>query len=198
MRGTLVIVWLTSLTLGFASPVPASRTEGATATVGDLRPTGPNSGPTIVVFGADADQRAELDRAVARFTANGLDLPDLEVHFFADEEGCGGHLGLFQQSPKPRRVYVCSGLPFVTTHELAHAWASHNLDELDRARFLEHRDLAVWDGASTPWMERGTEDAAFVIQQNLMAESAPRSSPVWAARIEAYAVLTGRASPLLD
>ena len=42
---------------------------------------------------------------------------------------------------------------------------------------------------------RGTEDAAFIIQQNLRAIDLDASSEMWTERIEAYEVLTGMTSP---
>ena len=68
---------------------------------------------------------------------------------------------------------------------------------LDRARYLEARGLTNWSDRSRPWGERGTEDAAFIVQQNLR-DVAPRTtvSPTWTERIAAFELLTGSVSPL--
>jgi hypothetical protein len=92
---------------------------------------------------------------------------------------------------------VCSELDFVVTHELAHAWESVTLDEDDRDRYLALRGLSTWDDHSVAWGQRGEEDAAFIVQQNLMSSSCS-SSPTWVERTEAYEALTGRPSPLRD
>lgn len=183
MHTTSVVVALLFTLVGGCAPL--SRTAPA------LRET-----PSITVFGASADQEARFDLAVARFASNELRLPELEVHFHESFDACDGHLGLFRASVEPAAIHICSDLDFVLTHELAHAWTSHNLDSDDRRRYLDHRGLAVWNDTSTPWKHRGTEDAAFIIQQNLMTEAAPPRSPTWSERIEAYQVLTGQVSPL--
>jgi hypothetical protein len=55
--------------------------------------------------------------------------------------------------------------------------------------------LASWDGADDDWDDRGTEHAAFVIQQNITATS-PRMTRTWLERAEAFESLTGVESPL--
>ena len=157
---------------------------------------GVSATPHITVVGAGEAQRATLHDALGRFREHGLDLPDLEVRFSGDQADCHGHVGGFDE--RRRRVVVCSELPFVLTHELAHAWAAANLDDTDRDRYLDARGLTTWDDREAPWNERGVEDAAFVIQQNLTATNPPLSSPTWAQRAAAYELLTGSTSPLRD
>jgi hypothetical protein len=84
----------------------------------------------------------------------------------------------------------------VITHELAHAWEAANLDDGDRARYLYARGLTSWDDPKTPWDERGGEDAAFIIQQNLVLIAHQPPSPVRTDRIHAYELLVSLASPL--
>ncbi len=52
--------------------------------------------------------------------------------------------------------------------------------------------------ATSSWTERGVEDVAFTIQQNLMATNPPLASSTWAERVEAYAQITGQPSPLVQ
>lgn len=152
--------------------------------------------PTVTTVGATAADESALADALARFRSNGLPLPDLDVRFFDDEADCGGHYGLFQQQFTPWRILVCSDLAFVPTHELAHAWEAANLSDEDRDRYLEARGLGTWSDPASPWKERGVEDAAFMIQQNLTVTSAPLASPRSRERMAAYELLTGRSSPL--
>jgi len=152
--------------------------------------------PTVTTVGATAADESALADALARFSSNGLPLPDLDVRFFDDEADCGGHYGLFQQQFTPWRILVCSDLAFVPTHEFAHAWEAANLSDEDRDQYLEARGLGTWSDPAAPWKERGVEDAAFMIQQNLTATSAPLASPTWYERMAAYELLTGSPSPL--
>ena len=139
--------------------------------------------------------RERLRRAVERFEHAGLELPDVDVEFSESDDSCRGHFGLFDSGPTPWRVSVCSELEFVLTHELAHAWIAENLDEARRTSYIEHRGLSAWGDPDLPWRERGTEDAAFVMQQVLMAKRVRYDTPVWIERIAAYEQLTGRPAP---
>jgi hypothetical protein len=152
--------------------------------------------PSVAVRGADSAQRAALDEALGRFHSAGLELPDVEVVFSDSDADCGGHEGLFERRFDPWRISVCSDLAFVITHELAHAWESANLNDGDRARYLEARELTTWSDQDAPWDERGAEDAAFIIQQNLMLIAKQPASTVRTERIHAYELLVSLASPL--
>ena len=155
-----------------------------------------SSTPAVVAVDLDDEQQARLVEALALFRHNGLDLPDLEVRFFDDKEGCNGHLGLFQRSVSPWRISICSDLGFVLAHELAHAWEAANLDDEDRRRYLELRALTSWNDRDVTWRDRGSEDAAFAIQQNLTATRRRPTTEEWQSRVERYELLTGRPSPL--
>jgi hypothetical protein len=153
-------------------------------------------GPAVIVHGASSDQRAWLDDAMARFEAAGLRLPDFEIAF-NDESGCAGHLGGFRRTDDVAHISVCSDLQFVVLHELAHAWLDANVDEAARDRYLRWRRLETWSDHAVPTGQRGVEDAAFVLQQNLR-DVAPRvlASATWTGRIVAFELLTGTRSPL--
>lgn len=154
------------------------------------------TGPAVTVSGADAADRAALQEALDLFGAHGLRLPDLEVRFYEETTPCGGLAGRFQTQHTPWRILICSSKPFVLPHELAHAWDAETLDQDDRARYLVARGLAAWNDPAVAWRERGVEDAAFVVQQNLTVAHVPANSPEWQERIRAYSVLTGQSSPL--
>lgn len=154
-------------------------------------------GPRVEVDGASSGQRARLDDAISRFAAAGLLLPDFEIVFRSDESACEGHLGAFRRVDQTPRISVCSDLEFVVLHELAHVWVDANLDEAARHRYLQWRDLDTWSDQAAPWSERGIEDAAFIIQQNLR-DVAPKvlGSTTWTERVAAFEFLTGTRSPL--
>jgi hypothetical protein len=194
-----ILLPLLPLAVGTArtADVPADPASGGTRTVDAVTVESVSLSPRVVVVGADADQRLWLDEALVRFAANGLELPDLEVRFFDDDAACGGHQGLFQQSFTPWRILICSDLEFVATHELAHAWEAANVDDDFRAAYVARRGLPTWNGSGFDWNERGVEDLAFVVQQNLMATDPPLTSPTWADRVAAYELITGRPSPLV-
>lgn len=154
--------------------------------------------PAVTVVGADAGQRDLLDRALASFRENGLALPDVEVRYSDDEADCGGHLGLFQKKYTPWRLLVCSDFTYIPYHELAHAWEAANVDDATRARYIEARGLTNWNAAASKWAERGVEDAARMIQLNLMVTHVQPELPIWQERLEAYELLVGRPSPVLD
>ena len=60
-------------------------------------------------------------------------------------------------------------------HEIAHAWAAHNLSDDQRQAFVDLRGLDTWFG-DAPWHERGSEQAAVIIAWGL-GETSRR--PTW-------------------
>lgn len=187
---------------GMHEPTTNRRSTPARPDAGRVRPARdpnlPRVTPRMALSPDDRAHRARLDEAVERFDRAGLLLPDLQVVFSESDDACHGHPGLFDRGSTPWRVSVCSELEFVLTHELAHAWADANLDEARRTAYTEYRGLPAWRDLDLPWRERGTEDAAFVMQQVLMAKHVPLDSPVWVERIDAFEQLTGRPRPALD
>ena len=155
--------------------------------------------PSIeITVGASPARQILLDETIAAYRSSGLELPSLEVRFFDDAADCKGHHGLFIERTDPKQVLVCSELAFVLPHEFAHAWVSVNLNDDERGRYVRFRGLLTWDDPSADWDDRGTEDAAFIIQQNLMATNPSLASTTWTERIAAYEFLTGRVSPLIS
>jgi hypothetical protein len=179
-----------------ANPAVAA-TEDPTAAVLPIAPV-VSMQPDITVTGASADEAAALAKAIDRFRTAGLALPDLEVVFHDESAPCKGHEGLFQAHQTPWRVQICSELAFVVTHELAHAWERANLTDDDRQRFLDHEGLTTWSSTEADRSDRGIEEAAFVIQQNLMAQHADAESARWVELTSAYDALVGQPSPVLS
>ena len=154
------------------------------------------SPPSLTVIEASVQQAAELEVAVQRFVNEELTLPELRVRYSPEPDGCYGHLGTFTRTTTPWTITICSDLAFVPTHELAHAWLETNLDTATRRSYLRARHKASWNDKQADWSERGVEDAAFIIQQNLMITPPSPLTPEWQARAAAYELLTGRPSPL--
>jgi hypothetical protein len=152
--------------------------------------------PVVAVVGADYSDRAALRQALELFADNGLHLPDLDIRFFDAKDHCGGHFGLFESRTTPWRILICSSAAFVLPHELAHAWEAANVDDRIRELYLEMRGLEAWSAPDLEWGERGVEDAAFVIQQNLTAGPVLANVDIWRDRVAAYELLTSNASPL--
>ncbi len=201
MKHLLVALVLTATALGSVvlEPAEQSTAQAAAPTVPTLAPVlRPTADPVVTItIGATPARTTVLKEALDQFGTAGLLLPDLEVRFYDQADECRGHLGLFQPQYSPPRVLVCSELGFVVPHEIAHAWDEANLDDEDRARYVAAEGLETWDDPNSDREQKGVEDAAFIIQQNLMATNPPLSSPTWERRTVAYERLTGLVSPLL-
>jgi len=151
---------------------------------------------TIIVIPATAEHQATIAEAVAAFEAAGLQVPSAKILFSDDKRDCAGHLGLFQPAPEQWRITICSELAFVPVHELAHAWIEANVDKNTQRAYIELRGMASWNSSSDDWNERGVEDAAFVIQQNVTAADLDHLTNEWERRAAAYELLVGAPSPL--
>ncbi len=148
------------------------------------------------VVGIDNDpaRSAEAQDVIDRFAEVGLDLPPVTIQFHESTAACLGYDGIIRYVDPAPVIEICSDRPYVMPHELAHAWVDANLTDTAKAVYVEQWSLASWDGADD-WNDRGTEHAAFVIQQNLTASPATMSR-TWRERAEAFEMLTGLASPL--
>jgi len=184
-----------------AEPAPFARRESVSESVAEPSVVADRPSislrPDMTLRNADADERVRVEEAAARFRRAGLRLPDVEIVFEDDPAPCHGHDGLFQQQFTPWRLSICNAAEYVVTHELAHAWEAANLDDADRQAYVASRGLAAWDSPELSWRERGIEDVAIIVQQNLMAGMVDVTSPRWTERTEAYRQLTGMRSPLL-
>ena len=187
--GVVALVTLLSGNFGFLE---------ANAKTLDSRSSEVSRNRTVVVTNATPEQQDRLEEALERFRGAGLALPPVHIVFDSQGEQCGGHLGVFQPQHTPWRIVICSGLDAVYEHELAHAWELANLDDATRQEFMQHRELASWNGADVPWNQRGNEQAAFVIHQGLIDQPLPPTlSAENRSRLIGYAILTGTPAPRL-
>lgn len=145
----------------------------------------------MVVENAVPEELLRLEQAVELFAAAGLELPAVEVVFRSDRADCKDHYGLFESNPTPARITVCSHLPWVIPHELAHAWVEVSLDDLAREEYRISRKLPTWNSREFSWNERATEDAAFVLQQVLMGQAGLLISDGWERHLDAFDLLVG-------
>ena len=152
-------------------------------------------GAQLVGLDSDPARSAEAQDVIARFADVGLELPTVTIEFHDSTTPCNGHDGFIRYVEPAPVISICSDLAYVVPHELAHAWVDANLSDAAKVDYVERWDLASWDGANDDWNDRGTEDAAFVIQQNISATS-PRMTRTWQERAEAFELLTGVESPL--
>ncbi len=180
--------------IGFASPTGAqSTTRRLSTAAASHSPTW--TGPQLVGLDNDPDRSATAQGVIDRFAEVGLELPMVTIEYYEATDPCNGHDGLIRFAGPTPAISICSDLAYVLPHELAHAWVYVNLSEVDKADYVKRWDLASWDGTSDDWSDRGTEHAAFVIQQNLKT-TAPRMTSTWRERVEAFEMLTGVESPL--
>ena len=122
----------------------------------------------------------------------GLELPDVHIVFTDDETACQGYMALFEHT-SPGRITICTELELLAlVHELAHAWVEAHLDDDDRDHYTEVRGYDNWNDQTAAWEDRATEDAAFVIQQNLMITRTVPRDDTWLYRAEGYEMLTGQ------
>ncbi len=142
-----------------------------------------------------AAQQARINAAIATFTAQGLELPKLEIRFSDDESNCRGRGGLFEPKYSPWRISICAVEDYVMVHELAHAWVESNLHHQEKTAYLSRKGLPSWNDPSHSWNERGGEHAAFIVQTNLSTQTA-RNSRAWRSRVADYEFLTSKRSPL--
>ena len=189
MHRAVATTVLAALLLG-GPPAPTLLGGGDAAPVVAVSPD-----PVITIVGSGSARHDVVEEAVARFVELGMLLPDLQIHFFEEPESCGGEIGRFEANETPWKISVCSDLGFVLVHELAHAWERANVTKAQRRAFVAARNVASWNDSGDEWADRGVEQAAFVIQQNLLDGEVRSVSAEWADRFAAFEILTGVASP---
>ena len=151
-----------------------SRYVGALALVVGLGVAGPGLETEVATSGSEVMSSASLSSAqrhlvgfgLSRFEQQGLELPELSFEFRLSAVDCLGHKGLFFL--RSQTVRMCSMDKKTMLHELAHAWANHNLSDAEMNEFAGHRGLREWNDPADPWKERATEHAAEVIAWALM------------------------------
>jgi hypothetical protein len=168
---------------------PASATDLRHA-IADLVTTAPG------IYGADHQFEIEIEDAMDRFEAAGLELPPLRIFAHADKRGCEGHLGIYGQYGQRDRIDLCTHVEFYILHELGHAWEQHNVTDDVRAAILEETGLTVWHDRDLPWLDSGAEIAANTIAFGLL--DLPMDEAETAAftpQLERFRLLTGANSP---
>ncbi len=135
------------------------------------RETPPNRTPLAIdgaiVYAETVDQVARVARALGRFEQLGLELPAVEVWYFADYAGCADPRNPSRQRPgyleigaDKYTIFMC-GVEFTLLHELAHVWDHSQLTDGERDLFMAKRDLDNWGGVE--WSRCGGEHLADVL-----------------------------------
>lgn len=114
------------------------------------------------------DQQALVDFALDRFDAQGLRLPDLDFVFRDSLIPCDLHKGRYHRDMQ--LVEMCSMDKHTMLHELAHAWANHNLTRAQMEAFVSEHGLGSWNDPDHAWARRGTEHVAETIAWTLSDE----------------------------
>lgn len=114
------------------------------------------------------DQEAMVDFAIGRFETQGLRLPDLEFVFRDSLLPCDLHKGRYHKDIQ--LVEMCSMDKHTMLHELAHAWANHNLTRGQMDAFVTEHGLDSWNDPDHAWARRGTEHVAETIAWALSDE----------------------------
>jgi hypothetical protein len=146
------------------------------------------------IFGADDATAAKIQVALSLYAAADLELPALLIYVHETEEGCNGHPGIFNKDGSGHRVDICDML--LLSHELAHAWELHNMDEATRLAFMEEAGLSNWNDPDTDHDLRGIEQAAKAIA--IGVSSGPIGADVvdlYHDQLDTYELLTGKPSP---
>lgn len=159
----------------------------------------PPSAETSITGGSD-EQRALALWALQRYVEAGLELPVLQIHLSSDESLCNGNRGLFGVGHRPWRVKVCTEDRMVFLHELGHAWSEYSLTARQRAAYVEQRGMESWADPNTPWLAKGSEDAADTLAWGLLETPIRGMSPggPLEERNEAFRLLTGIDSPRIS
>lgn len=155
----LLLGMLPFLVLLGSGAVRASSPEDASALVGGrVRLEDPTLARTELV-----------EWAVGRYQAAGLQLPSIDLRFHETDAGCNGNVGWTDGYDVElcTRLAMEAGPQRIALHELAHAWCNANLDDADREAFDRFRDSSSWNGSTSSWKARGTEQAAEIIAWGL-------------------------------
>lgn len=90
------------------------------------------STPPLSLVGATREQEARVHQAVARYRAEQLELPPLEIEFFDTTDPCQGNAGQYFRADSASggvdTILICHRLPVILLHELAHATSCRPAD----------------------------------------------------------------------
>lgn len=113
------------------------------------------------------------------FDEAGLELPSVTItHHGEDRAACRGRAGQYQQRDGRVSIDICTlqgGLLVerLVLHELAHAWADHDLDRDHREQFRDRRGWIAWASDEAGWHDLGREQAAEIIAWGLSDRPIP-------------------------
>ena len=177
------------------TPIATDNQTPAIATTDDF------SAPVVApagIYGADATMKQQILDAMDRFADAGLELPEVRIYVHDSEEPCNGNgnMGLYNKGGDQQRIDLCHRSPKVLTHELAHVWEYHNLDDTTRQAFVDRAGLRTWNDKTVPHPARGVEQVAWIIvcglddqpiQQQLVNHNSEK--------LDHYELLTGTPAP---
>ena len=151
------------------------------------------------IYGADANQAADLAEAKDAFAAAGLPLPELRIYFHSTDDACRGNHGLYGKGGDKHRVDFCTSVASVIRHELAHAWEHHNMADSTRQTFMEQAELSNWNDHDSPHPSRAIEQVAYLIEWGLDSQPLQRISANQNAEdLDRFELLTGDPSPRIS
>jgi hypothetical protein len=145
-------------------------------------------------------QSVMVRHALGLYAAGGLELPPLVVRGNSAPAGCAGRDGMHHPHGGWSEIELCaeahtSAVMHTVLHELAHAWAAHELDPERRAEFMTRRGIEHWRNYEhAAWEDNGTEQAAEIIAWAINDKPAAlvRIDHVTCGELhDGYAVLTG-------
>ena len=148
------------------------------------------------IYGADDELEQEILDAIDLYTNAGLGLPELRIYVHDSYEACDGNLGLYSKGGDQHRVDICEWDPKLISHELAHAWEYHNVDDATRQAYLDRARLKVWNSHDVPHPARGVERVAFVISWGVVDQPIQiMTKGHYTEELYQYELLTGMPSP---
>lgn len=180
--------------------IPVVEQARASATQGDQTEVAGivSTTPDIIFVGGTPDRRQTVTAAIERYVSVGLQLPDLRVRIHSNGiAGCDGLQGQFRREGDVGVIDLCFGGEFLALHELGHAWERFNLDDRQRAEFMELTGLVTWRSNDVTWHDRAAERAANVLAFGLL--SVPLANVRYhGGQLAEFEALTGIESPRLS
>lgn len=142
------------------------------------------------------EQVADLQWALERYAAAGLNLPHVEVWLHDKRASCTGTVAQGVSGYTTWRdglsVVMNCGTRHTLLHELGHVWDRHAMSDADRAAFMALRGVTDWQHPT--WLLAGQEHLADVLAWALTpgcdrhAQTPPRDG---ASLTAAYQLATG-------
>jgi len=159
------------------------------------------AGSGVAIEGGSTAQTVMTLESAGRFREAGLGEPTVRIRFHDDREACDGRTGRSWNGTVDLCGIHTNDLSRRTVlHEMAHAWLDAHVTAGLEERFLRLRQLERWNDHDDEWEQRGSEQAAEIVEWALAGQgtgtelpSIPHNDPPQLA--EAYELLTGRQLP---